>query len=185
MLALRTQQVVAYESGVTASVDPLAGSYYVERLTTELEERSVALMGKVDALGGAERAIHAGYFQEEIARSAYEQQMALETGRRVVVGVNRFDDGREPPIMPQPDYSALEREQVTRLARVRRERNAGETERALKMLRDAAGSYAAGDRTSLRAPLVPVIIDAVRARASVGEISDTLADCWGRYRPRA
>jgi methylmalonyl-CoA mutase N-terminal domain/subunit len=184
MLALRTQQVVAYESGVTATADPLAGSYYVERLTTELEERAMALLARVDELGGAERAIEAGYFQDEIARSAYEQQVALEQGQRVVVGVNRFDDGREPPILPQPDYSALEREQVARVARVRTLRNASETERALIMLREAAGAYATSGRASLRPALMPLIIDAVRTRATVGEISDALADCWGRYRPR-
>ena len=184
MLALRTQQVVAHETGVTATVDPLGGSYYVERLTSELETRATALIGRVDELGGAARAIDAGFFQEEIARSAYEHQMAVERGERVIVGVNRFDDGREPPIIPQPDFTALERDQVARLARVRDRRNDAEVRRALDALRAVAPSYATEARPSERPPLVPSIIDAVRARASVGEISDALAERWGRHRAR-
>ncbi|HJU89732.1 MAG TPA: methylmalonyl-CoA mutase family protein, partial [Gemmatimonadaceae bacterium] len=185
MLALRTQQVVAFETGVTATVDPLAGSYYVERLTSELEGRSMALIERVDELGGAAQALESGFVQEEIARSAYEQQMAVERGERVIVGVNKFEDGREPPIIPQPDYSALERDQIVRLSRTRDGRDEAVLRRALARVREAARAYASDKGAAQRPPLVPLIVDAVRARASVGEISDTLSVVWGRHRPRA
>ena len=102
-LALRTQQIVGFESGVAATADPLAGSYYVEHLTSELERRALELLARVDELGGSERAIAAGFFQEEIARSAYEYQLSVERGETVVVGVNRFGDGAPPPVIPTPD----------------------------------------------------------------------------------
>jgi methylmalonyl-CoA mutase N-terminal domain/subunit len=182
-LALRTQQLIAYESGVAATADPLGGSYYVERLTSELERRAAELLARVDALGGSERAIAAGFFQEEIARSAYEYQLAVERGERVVVGVNRFATADEPPAVPTPDYSALEREQVARLAAVRARRDARAVERGLAALADAARGVVAS-RDGDVPPMMPLIIDAVRARATVGEISGTFADTWGRYEPR-
>jgi methylmalonyl-CoA mutase, N-terminal domain len=178
-LALRTQQIVAYESGVAQTVDPLAGSYYLERLTTELEERATALLDRVETMGGAARAVEQGFLQDEIARSAYEQQLAVESGAVTIVGVNRFTDDAEPLAIPAPDYSALERAQVAKLvdARARRDRIA--VERALETLGTAAAPMADGHS----APLMPLIIDAVRARATVGEIADTLSARWGRYRP--
>jgi methylmalonyl-CoA mutase, N-terminal domain len=182
-LALRTQQIVGYESGVANTADPLAGSYYVEHLTTELERRATELMGKVDELGGSERAIAAGFFQDEIARSAYEHQLRVESGETVIVGVNRFGDGQPPPVIPAPDYSRLEREQVASLAAVRAQRDGLAVARALAALRDAAAPYASAEEGGERAPLMPLIIDAVRARATVGEISDALAADWGVYRP--
>ena len=180
-LALRTQQVLGYESGVAVTADPLAGSYYVEALTNALEQRAMELLARVDALGGAERAIAAGFMQEEIARSAYEQQMRIERGENVIVGVNRFTDDREPPSIPTPDYSALERGQVERVRAVREKRNAVDVERAVAALRDAARSYVSprGERE----PMMPLIIDAVRARATVGEIADILRTSWGEHRP--
>jgi methylmalonyl-CoA mutase N-terminal domain/subunit len=181
-LALRTQQVIAYESGVTATADPLAGSYHVERLTNELEAGARELLEKVDTLGGAAKAIEASFFQEEIGKSAYDFQMRVERGETVIVGVNKFDDGREPPIIPTPDFSKLEREQVERLRTAKATRDATTVARALQALRDAAPSYA-GESAGARAPLMPLIIDAVRARASVGEISDALRAAWGEYRP--
>ncbi|MFL5577129.1 MAG: methylmalonyl-CoA mutase [Gemmatimonadaceae bacterium] len=183
-LALRTQQIVAHESGVANTADPLAGSYYVEHLTNELERQALELLARVDELGGSERAIAAGFFQEEIARSAYEYQLRVESGDAVVVGVNRFADGQAPPIIPAPDYSALERDQVARLAAVRAARDGAAVERALAALRDAAATFA-DDGVAPRAELMPLIIDAVRARATVGEISDTLGAVWGTYRPAA
>jgi methylmalonyl-CoA mutase N-terminal domain/subunit len=185
-LALRTQQIVGYESGAAGTADPLAGSYHVERLTGELEGRAMALIERVDELGGSERAIAAGFFQEEIARSAYEHQMRVERGETVVVGVNRFADGREPPIVPAPDFSALEREQVERLRAVRERRDARDVERALEALRDGAATFASrfgGIAVKGRAHLMPLVIDAVRARATVGEISDALESEWGRHDP--
>jgi methylmalonyl-CoA mutase, N-terminal domain len=181
-LALRTQQIVAFESGIANTADPLAGSYYVEALTDEVERRATELLAKVDDLGGAECAIAAGFPQEEIARSAYEQQLRVERGDAVVVGVNRFGDGREPPVIPAPDFSRLEVEQVSRVRALRASRDGPRVAAALDSLGDAARGYAEGS-AGTRAPLMPLIIDAVRARATVGEISDRLEAQWGRYKP--
>ena len=183
-LALRTQQIIGYESGAASTADPLAGSYYVEHLTSALEHEADALLQRVDALGGAAKAIDAGFFQEEIARSAYEFQLRVERGDTVVVGVNKFTDGSVAPVVPSPDYSALEREQVARLRTVRAARAASAVETALVALASASSSYA-GDSAAPRPHLMPLIIHAVRARASVGEISDVLSRAWGAYRPGA
>jgi methylmalonyl-CoA mutase, N-terminal domain len=180
-LALRTQQVVAFESGVAQTVDPLAGSYYVESLTDEVERRALELMAKVEELGGSAPAIEARFFQEEIGRSAYEYQLSVEAGSTVIVGVNKFADGEDPPIIAQPDYSALERGQKERLAAVRAARDAAAHAVALAALKAAAPPYAVPG--AARQPLMPLIIDAVRARATVGEISDVLRAEWGEYRP--
>jgi methylmalonyl-CoA mutase N-terminal domain/subunit len=176
-LALRTQQIVAFESGVTNTVDPLAGSYYVENLTTELESRALELIIKVDELGGSEKAIAAGFFQEEIARSAYEHQLRVEAGETVIVGVNRFADQEGPLSIPAPDYSKLEKAQVKSVKAVRKKRDRVRVERGLDALRVASGP------TSTDKHLMPLIIDAVRARATVGEISEALAENWGYFRP--
>ena len=188
-LALRTQQIIAFESGAALTADPLAGSYYVERLTGELEQAADALLARVDELGGAAKAIDGSFFQEEIARSAYEFQMRVEHGETGIVGVNKFADGREPPVIPAPDYSSLEREQVERLRSVREQRDNAHLTMTLNALREAARPYA--QRPAQRdvpprevAPLMPLIIDAVQARGSVGEISDALMTVWGRYTPR-
>ena len=181
-LALRTQQIVAYESGVAQTVDPLAGSYYVEALTSALEVRAIALMEQVESLGGSAAAIDKGFFQDEIARSAYEYQLRVEAGDTVIVGVNKFSDGQDPPVIPSPDFSALERGQVAQLRAVRASRDNARVEQTLAAVRTAAASYTASD--SARAPLMPLLIEAARARASVGEISDTLATVWGSYRPK-
>jgi methylmalonyl-CoA mutase, N-terminal domain len=178
-LALRTQQVLAHESGLTLTADPLAGSYYVEHLTSALEQQALALMERVEELGGAERAIAAGFFQDEIARSAYDLQMRIERGELVVVGVNKFGDERDHPVIPAPDFSALEREQAQRLGGVRASRDAGVFARALAALGQGAAPVAGGGAPA--EPLMPLIIDAVRARASVGEIAGTLAGHWGAY----
>src|SRR5512146_3457856 len=142
-LALRTQQIIANETGAAITADPLAGSYYVEHLTTQLECHVEELLAKVDELGGAARAIEASFFQEEIARSAYDQQMRVERGETVIVGVNKFADGAAPPIIPAPDYSALERDQVARLKSSRASRDTARAESALAALRDAGETYAA------------------------------------------
>jgi methylmalonyl-CoA mutase N-terminal domain/subunit len=181
-LALRTQQVIGFESGAASTADPLAGSYYVEDLTNRLEHEALALLARVDELHGAARAIEAGFFQEEIARSAYEFHLRVERGETVIVGVNRFAGGEEPPVIPTPDYSSLERGQVERLHAVRAARDNDATHTALDALR--RGAEAIVSPTGLRdAQLMPLVIDAVRARASVGEISDVLGAAWGAYRP--
>jgi methylmalonyl-CoA mutase N-terminal domain/subunit len=173
-LALRTQQVLGYESGVPQVVDPLAGSYYIESLTDQIEAGARGLIEEVDGLGGAAQAIERGFFQDAIARSAYELQKAQESGERVVVGVNRFTDDSPPVSIAAPDFSALEAQQRARLAEVKHRRDSKAVHAALAAVRAAAGS---ADR------LMPPIITAVRARASLGEISDTLRDVWGTYRP--
>ncbi len=173
-LALRTQQILGHESGVPRVVDPLAGSYYVDSLTDEIERSARALMAEVDALGGAAAAIERGFYQEAIARSAWAIQQEQESGRQVVVGVNRFVEDEPPPLLPVPDYSALEARQRERLAAVRAGRDAGRVSAALSTLATAAQ----GD-----ARLMPPILEAVRARATIGEISDTLRTTWGVYRP--
>ncbi|MDH5234049.1 MAG: methylmalonyl-CoA mutase family protein [Gemmatimonadota bacterium] len=183
-LALRTQQIVAFESGVAQTVDPLAGSYYVEALTDEVERRVLALLAKVEALGGAAPAIEAGFFQEEIARTAYEHQLAVEQGSRVIVGVNQYADDEEPPIIPGPDFAELEAGQRARLSALRGSRDAKAVAGALAAIRAAAPAYVrAGVPGTTVTPLMPLLIDAVRVRATVGEISDTLRDVWGEYRP--
>ena len=181
-LALRTQQIIASESGAALTADPLAGSYYVEHLTNELEAQAMRLLQRVDELGGAAKAIEALFFQEEIARSAYEDQLRVESGERIVVGVNKYTDGREPPVISTPDYSALERDQRERLTAVRDARDGTRVAAAIATLRAASRTYLSPSRTP-RAPLMELIITAVRARASVGEIADALRAEWGTYRP--
>jgi methylmalonyl-CoA mutase N-terminal domain/subunit len=173
-LALRTQQILGNESGVAGVIDPLGGSYYVESLTDRLEAEARALIAEVDGLGGAARAIERGYFQEAIGQSAYAIQQAQESGERVVVGVNRFTDDAPAPTIPAPDFSALEARQRDRLADVRARRNAPAVRQALDALRSAAAGTD---------PLMPPILEAVRARATLGEISDELRKVWGVYRP--
>jgi len=175
-LALRTQQIIAHESGVTSTADPLAGSYYVEHLTSELEARASHLIAEVDRLGGSEKAIAAGFFQEQIARSAYEHQLRVEAGETVIVGVNRFIQSENRLADPAPDYSALEKAQTRSLAEVRKTRKKADVEKTLAQLAGAAA------RPPREAELMPLIIEAVRARATVGEISSQLATAWGYYR---
>jgi methylmalonyl-CoA mutase N-terminal domain/subunit len=162
------------------TADPLAGSYYVEHLTNELERHALELLAKVDELGGAAKAIAASFFQEEIGRSAYEYQMRVESGDAVIVGVNKFSDGKEPPLIAAPDFSALERDQVARVRAVRKARDESLVQSCLAKLADASRAYAG---SGPREPIMDLIVDAVRARASVGEIADTLRGTWGVYRP--
>jgi methylmalonyl-CoA mutase, N-terminal domain len=172
-LALRTQQILGYESGMADTVDPLAGSYYVESLTDAIEQGARRLIEEVDGLGGAAAAIEKGFFQEAIARSAWAIQQAQESGAQVVVGVNRFTDDSPPPAIEMPDYSALASRQRERLRAVRAARDATAVQAALGALEASAAG---------RGPLMPLILDAVRVRATVGEISDTLRRVWGVYR---
>jgi methylmalonyl-CoA mutase N-terminal domain/subunit len=176
--------VIAHESGAASTADPLGGSYYVEHLTSELESKALALLKRVDDMGGAAAAIAAGFFQEEIARSAYEFQLRVERGETVIVGVNRFGDGREPPEVPTPDYSALERGQVARLRDARSRRDNATVQTSLAALRAKSACYGDAHGADARPPLMPLIIDAVRRRATVGEIAATLGEEWGKYQPR-
>jgi len=172
-LALRTQQIIGFESGMNQVVDPLGGSYYVEALTSRIEQEAETLIKEVDALGGAAAAIQRGFFQEAIAKSAWELQQKQESGELTVVGVNRFTDDSPIPAIERPDYSALAERQKAQLREVKAKR-AGS---ALTNTLEAVAKAAAGS-----APLMPPIIEAVRARATLGEISDTLRKVWGTYR---
>jgi methylmalonyl-CoA mutase N-terminal domain/subunit len=173
-LALRTQQVLGYETGVSKAVDPLGGSWYVEALTDGIEREAHALIEEVDRMGGAARAIERGFFQEAIAKSAYAHQQAQESGALTVVGVNRFADNLTPPAIATPNFPELEARQRQRLAAVRAQRDANAVTKSL-----AAVSAAASGSD----PLLPPIIEAVRARATLGEISDALRRVWGVHRP--
>jgi methylmalonyl-CoA mutase, N-terminal domain len=174
--ALRTQQIIAYESGVTDVVDPMAGSYYVETLTNEIIGRAAALIEEIDAMGGSVAAIESGWMQARIAESAYLAQQAVERGERIVVGVNRFaesEDASETPL--QRIDERVEREQVARLAALRATRDSAEVERCLARVRAAAS---AGEN------LMPHFVDAVDAYATLGEICNVLREVFGTYRSK-
>jgi methylmalonyl-CoA mutase N-terminal domain/subunit len=156
---------------VARTVDPLAGSYFVESLTDEIEERARTYLDEIDDRGGAARAV--GYMQDEIHRAAYEHQLAVESGEKTVVGVNAFqEEDAERARIEQPEYSALEEKQREKLAALREERDGDAVEAALERVRTAA----AGDDN-----LMPPIIEAVKALTTLGEISDALRDEWGTH----
>ncbi len=169
-IALRTQQIVAHESGVTGSVDPLGGSHYVEALTDEVEAKAAEYIDQIAELGGAAKAV--GFMQDEIHRSAYGHQMAVEAGERVVVGVNAFAEQGVPPEVDNPDFSALEADQKARLADLKKTRDAQSASHA----REAVRAAAAGSDN-----LLPPIIQAAKASVTLGEISDVLREEWGTY----
>jgi methylmalonyl-CoA mutase N-terminal domain/subunit len=172
-LALRTQQILAYEAGVTETPDPLAGSYYVETLTDQLEAAAGELLDEIEALGGTLAAIEGGFQQRQIQESSYQVQRAIEDGSQVVVGVNRFqDEGHRTPSLQRIDPDG-ERRQVAGLQRVRAERDPAAWDAALRRV----GECARGDEN-----LMPALIEAVRAYATVGEISDRLRAAWGEHR---
>ena len=173
LLALRTQQVIAHESGVPAAVDPLGGSYFVETLTRELETGAREYIDRIDALGGMVPAIEAGYPQGEIANSAYRTQQSIETGEQTVVGVNRYVDEAPPPAVETLyiDESAARR-QSARLARTRETRDRVRVDRALDTLRRTAAGTG---------NLMPPLLEVVRAHATLGEMCAALRDVWGEY----
>jgi methylmalonyl-CoA mutase N-terminal domain/subunit len=174
-LALRTQQVIAYESGVTAAPDPLGGSEYVERLTDEIERGARAYIERIDAMGGTLAAIESGFVSGEIQNAAYAAQQAVESGEAVVVGVNRFEEADgHPPVMFRID-PAIEQRQIERVRALRASRGAERLESALAAL-EAAGRGSDN--------LMPRIIAACEARATVGEISDRLRRVFGEYKGR-
>jgi methylmalonyl-CoA mutase N-terminal domain/subunit len=172
LLALRTQQILAAESGVANTVDPLAGSYVIEQLTDQIESQSQEYLRRIEAMGGMVRAIEAGYVQREIQQAAYEYQKAIESGGRVVVGVNQYvDETRSSPPLLRIDPE-IERTQVERLAKLRVRRDATHVEATLQAVEETART----DRN-----LLPAILDAVKAYATVGEISDALRRVFGEY----
>jgi len=172
-IALRTQQILAYETGAADVIDPLGGSWYVESLTQSIYERAREYIARIDELGGAVRAVERRFMQREIEESAYRYQRQVESGGKVIVGVNRFRSGDEPaPAILRVD-PAQERAQIDRLHQTRRDRDAAAVQAALQRLREAATGH---DN------LMPLIIDAVHAYASVGEICGVLRDVFGEYR---
>ncbi|CAN5758145.1 methylmalonyl-CoA mutase family protein [soil metagenome] len=172
-LALRTQQIIAFESGVAATPDPLGGSYFVERLTDQLEAAANDYLAQIEAMGGALAAIEGGFQQREIQEAAYRVQREIETGEQVVVGVNLFrDDEVHTPDLQRID-PAGERDQVERVRRLRLERDADAWQQAM----DRLSAAAAGEDN-----LLPPIIDAVKSRATLGEISDALRVAFGEHR---
>ena len=172
-LALRTQQILAHEAGVTETPDPLAGSYFVESLTDELERAAMLYLEEIDAMGGTLAAIEAGYQQRQIQESAYRRQRAVESGDEIVVGVNRFVDG--PAVAPPLQRIDPEEEgrQVERLRRVRAERDGATWQHAIERLAEVAR----GEEN-----VMPALIDAVHAQATLGEMSDALRAVWGEHR---
>ncbi len=173
-IALRTQQIIGYESGVTDVVDPLAGSFYVETLTNALIERSRALIREVDDLGGSVAAIESGWMQTRIAESAYRAQQAVESGEQVVVGVNRFAEPGEHAAIPlQRVDDAVEHQQRARLNAFRAARDGAAVDACLERVRRAAN----GSEN-----LMPLFIDAVDAGATLGEVCDVLREVFGVYR---
>lgn len=172
-IALRTQQVIAHESGVADTADPLAGSYAIEQLTDEIEERAEEYLKKIEAMGGMLRAIESGYVQREIQESAYRYQKAIESQEQIVVGVNKFQLAAEPPVQVLRIDPELEQAQIQRVRALRERRDAARATAALNKLQEAA-------QTSEN--LLPRILECVEAYATVGEISNTLRRVWGEYR---
>jgi len=174
LLALRTQQVLAHESGATDAVDPLAGSYFVESLTADLEARARVLLEHVDRLGGMLQAIEAGWVQEQIHLAAYQWQRDVESGSRVVVGVNRFADDEAVPPPPFTHDPNVERERAAFLADWRASRSASGCDEALQRVTTVARGTG---------NLVPPILEALRARATLGEVCDAMREVFGVHRP--
>jgi methylmalonyl-CoA mutase N-terminal domain/subunit len=172
-LALRTQQVIAHESGVADTADPLAGSYAIEELTTEIESRAEEYLKKIDAMGGTLRAIETGYIQREIQEAAYRYQRAVESQDAIVVGVNKFQVDEEEPVSTLRIDPALESAQVERVRALRARRDQDRCERSLASLDEAARS---------EANLLPKILECVESYATVGEISNRLRKVWGEYK---
>ena len=172
-LSLRTQQIIADESGVVDTVDPLGGSYYIEWLTNQIEEGIQEYIGKIDEMGGALEAIKKGYIQREIRRSAYDYQRAVDSGEQVVVGVNKFATEEESVIELLEIDESVERKQVERLRKLRQERDNEHVDRLLDKVRQVAR----GDEN-----IMPVLIEAVKAYATVGEITDAMRDVFSEYK---
>ncbi|HEY7400737.1 MAG TPA: methylmalonyl-CoA mutase family protein [Actinomycetota bacterium] len=174
-IALRTQQIIGYETGVAATADPVAGSYFVEALTDELEDRARVYLEKIDGLGGAVAAIEGGFYQDEIADAAYRIQQGIEEGSRVVVGVNRFQDPQERSVAIQRISEEEVAGQIERLRALRASRDQPAVDGALVAVRRAAEGTE---------NLLPPMKEALRARATLGEVSDVLREVFGEYRPR-
>jgi methylmalonyl-CoA mutase N-terminal domain/subunit len=172
-IALRTQQIIAHESGVPDTTDPLAGSYYVESLTNQVEEKAVELMGIIDNMGGSVSALEKGFMQEQIAKSAYEYQRSIETGDKIIVGVNKFQSTKEEKIPGFRIDDSIRQIQTEKLAAFRNNRNPAKCDNLLQQLNDCAS----GDDN-----IMPVVLDAVEQKCTLGEIADTLREVWGEHK---
>jgi methylmalonyl-CoA mutase N-terminal domain/subunit len=173
-IALRTQQVIAHETGVVNTIDPLGGSYYVEHLTNELERQAYDYFDRIEQLGGVVAAIKENFFQAEIADAAFRYQQEVESEQRVIVGVNRYQTEGQPEVEIHRVDPALETEQITRVRALRDRRDTGAVEAALSRLKEDA----ARDDRNLMEP----IIDASRAYVTMGEMCDALREVWGVWR---
>ena len=186
LTALRTQQIIAFETGLTSVVDPFAGSYYVEELTSKLESEVLEYLEKIEKMGGAMRAVESGFIQREIQDSAYEFHKDVESGRRTVVGVNKFIDEKTDQDKLHKVDPKLEEEQKRNLAELKKKRDGKRVDEALAKLSAAAQSPAEGGAAQdggTRENLLPYICEAVENYATVGEISNTLRKAFGKYRP--
>lgn len=172
-IALRTQQIIAFESGVTETVDPLAGSYFVENLTNEVEAEAWKLIDKIDAMGGAVKAIEQNFIQEEIARSSYQYSKDIESGAKPIVGVNKYvtEDKNDTPLLRVDD--SIRQGQMDKLKALRERRDSAKADQCLAAIRKAAEGTE---------NLMPLVVDAVENLCTLGEISDTLRDVWGEYK---
>ncbi|HZD12949.1 MAG TPA: methylmalonyl-CoA mutase family protein, partial [Candidatus Binatus sp.] len=173
-IALRTQQIIAHESGATKTADPLAGSYYLEALTETIEEEASALLNNVERLGGAKKAIESGFVQRQIQESAYDFQKRVDEGRTVIVGVNKFTEGGEKiPKIHRLDPK-VEEEQIERLRHFRQRRDNMKVKTMIGRIEESARKG--------KENIIPYILSAVRAECTVGEISDSLRNVYGEYR---
>jgi methylmalonyl-CoA mutase, N-terminal domain len=171
-LALRTQQVLAYETGVTNTVDPLGGSYFVETLTKQMQQDAHKYFERIEELGGMIVALEAGFFRREIADAAFTYQREVDAKRKLIVGVNAFQEAEEEPIEILEIDEAVEKEQIERLKQIKAKRNSEQVRKMLDQIRRVA---------TTKENLMPTLIDAARIRCSVGEIMNALADVFGRY----
>jgi len=181
-IALRTQQIIAYESGVAQTVDPLGGSYFVENQTLQMENGAFDYFGKLDAMGGMVKAIERGYPQKEIAEAAYQYQRAVEAKEKIIVGVNDFAIEEEPPQILYIDETVA-KQQTAKLTALRARRSNQDVRRALDALKKAAAQQPnAGSNGNISsANTMPYIVDAVRVYATVGEICEALRQVYGTY----
>jgi methylmalonyl-CoA mutase N-terminal domain/subunit len=171
-LALRTQQVLAYETGVTNTVDPLGGGYFIEALTRQMEQAARVYFDRIAELGGMIKALESGFFRREIADAAFACQRDVDAKRKLIVGVNAFVDPDEKPIETLVIDDTVEKEQVARLRQRKQKRDSEAVRRMLDQVRQVAAT---------NTNLMPALIEAARARCSVGEIMNALADVFGRY----
>jgi len=171
-LALRTQQVLAYETGVTNTVDPLGGSYFIETFTKQMQQQARAYFDRIEQKGGMIPAIEAGFFRREIADAAFAYQREVDAKRKLLVGVNAFEEKEEKPLETLVIDEGVEKEQLAHLQHIKKTRDAQAAQKALAAVRQTAAT---------NTNLLPVLLDAARARCTVGEIVNALADVFGRY----